>query len=143
MKKARATGKPFLPSPGEFCEWCLPTSEDIGLPSLEDAFNEARRESGKGCQIRQWSHQAVYKAASETGFYDLKTLADNNSLYKDTKRRFTTNYKELVKRVMDGEVLEVPPENRISAPKKTTRTNKSLEAGESTLNNLKGMFDDE
>jgi len=141
MKKARAAGKPWLPSPGEFCEWCKPTAEDYGLPSLESAFKHARSECGKSVQIRRWKHQAVYLASSATGTYDLKSLADNDKNFKYVKARFTEEYNLLVERVIDGEVLEVPPEHRVEATKPWGRVQESKHAGEKSLSNLKNMFD--
>ena len=72
MERARADEKPFLPSPGQFCKWCQPTPEDYGMPSAFDAFQEALKKSGQHQTVRDpWSHNAVYLAAKNTGFFEL------------------------------------------------------------------------
>lgn len=141
MSVARSTTKPFLPGAGEFCSWCLPTAEDAGMPRLEDAFTEAREQAGRGLQVRNWSHPAVYKAATETNLYELKTVANNDPGYRALRKRFEDHYADLTKKVLAGEMLQVNPENRI-APQKVKQTPRSKDAGEKTLNNLMGMFDD-
>ena len=74
LKKARALGKPWVPSIGEFIEWCKPTLKDYGLPEPFEAYREACR---KAIDIKynsnpSWTHQAVYDAASKTGMFELE-----------------------------------------------------------------------
>ena len=142
IRRARASGKPFLPAPGEFCEWCKPTPEDCGLPGVEKAFQEARIEVGKGQKIRKWSHVAVYLAAQNTSIYDLKRILNNDKIYKDVKSRFTEEYGKLVKRVMAGEELTTAPEHRIERKPPPGKTKRSEAVASNAMSNIMGLFND-
>lgn len=142
MLGARACGKSWLPSPGEFCRWCLPTLKEYGLTSEANAFAEARKESGKDPKWRKWSHKAVYIATQATGFFDLKTLADNDKMYHDVKKRFLEHYKEAVSKVMAGKELDIPPENRIEPIKEGWNKNRRNKANKDAMNKFRGMFDE-
>lgn len=41
LKRCRHKKHAFMPSVGQFIEWCKPTPEDLGLPSPEDAYKIA------------------------------------------------------------------------------------------------------
>ncbi len=136
MAKARATREPWLPSPGQFCEWCRPSAEDLGLPPLERAFTEARMELSKHSSYRKWSHKAVYLAASAVGIFELKTLADNSPQYRDIKARFSTEYAKIAEKVKSGEIIEVPKENRIAKQPVISDTPESRIASEKAVSNI-------
>ena len=141
MKRARANGKPFLPAPGEFCEWCQPTPEDYGMPSPFDAFQEAMKKAGQHQSMRDtWSHNAVYLAAANTGFYELKKTGESDQRYRDIKKAFEAHYKRSSDKVIRGGILSVPPEHRVEVQKPiVTASSKSI--GDSALNKLMGMFE--
>jgi hypothetical protein len=93
LKKARALGRPWIPSIGEFIEWCKPTLKDYGLPEPNDAFREACR---NGYDLKynsnpSWSHQAVFHAASETGFFDLEKNKDAFLVYYERACKIVFN----------------------------------------------------
>jgi len=74
LTNARNYGKPWVPSVGQFIEWCKPTLKDYGLPEPFEAYREACR---KAIDIKynsnaSWTHQAVYDAASRTGMFELE-----------------------------------------------------------------------
>jgi hypothetical protein len=142
MAKVRAMNSPWLPSPGEFCEWCKPSVEDYGLPSIEDAFNEARTEVGKHASLRKWSHDAVYLASVDTSFFDLKNLSDKSFQYKEVKARFSENYTKIVKRVQSGEVIKIKKENRIEQQPAISDTPQSKAAANSAVTNIMGLWND-
>ena len=141
LSKARANNKPFLPAPGEFCEWCKPSPIDVGLPSCEEAFRHAREECGKHADIRNWKHDAVYSAARSVGFFDLKTTGDNDKTFSSLRKRFFNTYELIVERVINGEdvcdsIVKLPK------PEKYTKTSKIEAAAEDALSSLRSMFDE-
>lgn len=142
MAKARATREPWLPSPGQFCEWCQISAEDLGLPSVEKAFNEARVELHKHPTYRKWSHQAVYFAASAVGVFDLKSLEDKSSSYREVKARFAAEYASIVEKVKAGEIMEVPEGRRIEKQKPAFDTPAAITAGATAISNILGAFDE-
>ena len=102
--KARQWGKPYLPSVGQFCEWCKPTLADFGLPEPDKAFAEA---SNKVRFVRgsNWSHPAVYLAAIDVGSWSFSNMKAG-----DVLKLFERSYAITAKRVMNGEDLsaEIP-----------------------------------
>lgn len=142
MVKARAVREPWLPSPGQFCEWCKPSAQDLGLPSIEQAFNEARIELSKHSGYRKWSHPAVYFAAASVGIFELKSLGDKSGQYKEIRSRFAAAYNEEIERVKSGETVEIPEENRIEDRPGPTDTPRVKAAGSTALANIMGMYDE-
>ena len=132
----------FTPSYAEFIGLCRKPEKEYGLPSEINAFNEARKEAYKAPNWRKWSHNAVYIATQATGFFDIQTLADNDKMYHDVKKRFLEHYRDAVAKVMAGEKLEIPPENRVEAPTKGWNKTRSEKANKYVMGNMRGMFDD-
>ncbi|WP_338523345.1 replication protein P [Pseudomonas batumici] len=105
MARARKQVSDFIPSPGQFIEWCKPTPEMLGLPSLSSAHREACRNAhpsmaGQG----NWSHDAVWHAAKECGFESLNKLDTALSL-----KLFERNYTITIRRLLDGLPLQAMP----------------------------------
>jgi hypothetical protein len=101
LKKARALGKPWIPSIGEFIEWCKPTLKDYGLPEPFEAFKEACKNAYDfkyNCNP-SWSHQAVYDAASRTGLLELEKKQNEFMIY----------YERACQTVFDGGTLKDLP----------------------------------
>jgi hypothetical protein len=142
LRNARAESSPFLPSPGQFCEWCKVSPADLGLPSEAEAFREARQEAGRWCQSRQWSHEAVWIAASHTGFFDLKTVSERDSGYRDLRGVFMDKYRAVVKRALNGETFSIPPENRIERVKPKHDPAASEKAANKAMSSIMGMLDE-
>lgn len=92
MRTARQQDIPFFPSPGTFIKWCEITPESLGLPSMEQAFDDVARHRS--------SHPAVVLAARATRF-ERQTLTASE--YRPV---FEQAYSQLVRRVMAGEDLE-------------------------------------
>lgn len=94
------------PSAPEFRALCEnKTPEAFGLPTEDAAFREAFTNAHPAmADIGKWSHQAVFHAAKETGFYNLNTLRT-----QDSRKLFARNYAIACRMVMAGEVLaEIP-----------------------------------
>lgn len=105
MAQARKQPGDFIPSPGQFIDWCKPTPEALGLPPLAKAHREACRNAhpsmaGQG----NWSHDAVWHAAKECGFENLNRLATELSL-----KLFERNYAIAVRRILAGQPLQAMP----------------------------------
>ena len=102
--KSRQWRKPFLPSVGEFCEWCKPSLADFGLPEPDKAFTEASHKV-RFASESNWSHPAVYLAAIDVGSWSF-----SNMKASDVLKLFERSYAITAKRVMNGEDLsaEIP-----------------------------------
>ena len=132
LAKLRASGKPFLPAPGEFAKSCLPCAEDFGFPSERDAYTEGVTESGKYVANRKFSHPAVYRACVKFGFKALavKTERESWPLFKKI-------YKEVCESALAGKPLTLPPEVRLDVKAQEVA---SKETASKHLNVLTGMF---
>lgn len=101
-----ACDEKWPPSAPEFralCENRKP--EAFGLPTEDAAYREAVG-NAHPCMagITKWSHDAVYHAATETGFYNLNTLRA-----ADSRKLFARNYVIACRLVMDGKPLKPMP----------------------------------
>ena len=102
--KARQWGKPFLPSIGQFCDWCKPTLADFGLPEPDKAFAEASNKV-RFAKDLTWSDPAVYLAAIDVGSWSFSNLKAS-----EVFKLFERSYAITTKRAMNGEDLtaEIP-----------------------------------
>ena len=124
LKKARALGSPWVPSIGEFIEWCKPTLKDYGLPEAFEAYREACRNAHEvkyGCETK-WSHQAVYDAASRTGMFELEKK----------QKEFLIYYERACQTVFEGGRLK-------DLPKLITNQPEEKSSPQTALNALKSM----
>jgi hypothetical protein len=101
LKKARHHPKSWIPSVGEFISWCKPTLKDFGLPEPHMAFKECCTNAHglKYGENIKWSHQAVYHAGSQTGWFDIEKQ----------EKLFMINYDIACKIVFDGGTLRDLP----------------------------------
>lgn len=100
LAKCRAHNSPFLPSIGQFMEWCRVAVEDkAGLPSEGEAMSAVIQELAKSPDIRDWSqfHPAVYMAYSMRQSFEWK-----NYSYKDFKTAFSDSWSEVKKLAKTG-----------------------------------------
>jgi len=105
MTQVRKQSGDFIPSPGQFIEWCKPTPEMLGLPSLAVAHREACRNAHPGMAGQgKWSHDAVWHTAKECGFESLNKLDAGLSL-----KLFDRNYTITIRRLLDGQPLQPMP----------------------------------
>ncbi len=102
---AKEWDKDFPPKPGQFRRLCAITPEAIGLPSAAKAYREALdgtyAAAFPGKKAFQWSHQAVYHAAVETGHTALRA--------KDGEKVFERNYEIACRMVINGEEMRSIP----------------------------------
>ena len=103
LEQCRLDGGDFIPSVGKFVARCRPTPESLGLPSPARAFREACANAHPAAEQR-WSHEAVYHAACETGFHELRNLPEDKS-----RVLFERAYALTVRMLLAGEPLrEIP-----------------------------------
>jgi len=95
-------GVKFFPDIGEFLELCKPTPEELGLPSLHKAFNEACTNAHKDNGFK-WSHEAVRQAAIRVTLHYLK---HEPRRYSESK--FKDHYSDVVDSVIAGNELPSP-----------------------------------
>lgn len=112
------------PAAPQFRALCLVRDpEAFGLPSDEKAFDEACRKAHPAMQGCKWSHQAVYHAAAESGFYNLTRLPQDAA-----RKLFDRNYAIACRMLIEGKPLRAIP---LALPESvTTRT---LEVGRAAL----------
>lgn len=101
IDKVRLSPSPFIPSPGEFIEFCKVTPEDIGAPSLEKAYREACEKSHP-CygENKNWSHKAIKHACLKIGSFFLRTESTAK-----TKPAFKEAYLEACEEFAEGRNL--------------------------------------
>lgn len=61
----------FIPTPAEFISMCKPTPQDIGAPSVDDAYAEACRNARPSETNKIWTHPAIRYAFNYVGSYNL------------------------------------------------------------------------
>ena len=106
-----ASGEKWPPSAPEFRALCeaRPTAESLGMPKLEKAFAEACQNSHPAAQnVAAWSHQCVYHAAVETGFYVLANLTTPKKI-DEGRKLFARNYEITVRDFVNGKPLKAIP----------------------------------
>jgi hypothetical protein len=105
IENCRALRNPFAPSVGEFIAMCRPTPELLGIPSHAAAYAEAVANAHPSMAgAWKWSHQAVYHAASESGFVALSTMKAAAS-----RRLFDRNYDITLRMLVAGQQLRGIP----------------------------------
>lgn len=113
LERCREHGSDFAPSVGKFIDWCRPSPESLGLPTVEQAYLTACRISHPAAS-RTDVHPAVWHAACETSLLALSTMPEVKS-----RPVFERAYALTVDMIIKGEPLrEIPkalPE-KVSVP---------------------------
>lgn len=78
VERCRMSAKPYMPSVGEFIQWCKPSPEVLGCPSVSRAYLQACAIAHPAAD-RSSVHPAVWHAANEVGLYELGTLSASKS----------------------------------------------------------------
>jgi hypothetical protein len=134
IKARDFTGFFNLPS---FRELCRINPEDLGIPDCRAAYNECF--AGGWRSDRAWSHPVVYHAARSTGSYEMQSMSEEK-LYP----LFKYNYDAMVRRAMDGEILDLPIQKVISSKMEVPKTEDEIEAqkvkAQEMMANLKKLF---
>lgn len=101
LERARNHPSDFVPSVGQFMTWCKLDAEDIGAPSLDDAYSEACKNAHPCAGERHWSHIAVRLASQGVGSHRLRTEARDKT-YKD----FARHYEKYIQEFIDNRVMD-------------------------------------
>lgn len=105
IEQCRKLGSDFAPSVGKFIKLCQPTPEMLGLPPLETAFREACRNVHPSMAGQaNWSHDAIWHTAKESGFESLNRLETSLA-----RKLFERNYVITARRLIDGLPLQKMP----------------------------------
>ncbi|AUL97467.1 replication protein P [Vibrio vulnificus] len=127
LRKARASGSPHMPSVGQFMTWCRPSAEDLGLPSVEQAFSMIGLMRYQ--DTRQSVPDAVQAAFNQIQHWDLTHLTE-----KELFPIFKSHYQKLIEKVSRGEDISSLCPKALPTAKTTTKTQ-----GEKELERLNGL----
>lgn len=127
IERCRQSGSPFMPSVGQFMDWCRPTPENMGLPSVERAYRQACAASHPAADASNL-HPAVWHAACEAGLFLLANQPESKS-----RPVFERAYAITVDMVLHGEPLREIPK---ALPAKATLPS-DPETGRSALAEIK------
>lgn len=109
MKHARASGSPFLPSPGQFIQWCKQGElRSAGLPDEDGLYYmvmkySARRGLIDSPEAYPWESNAAYWMV--TGLYS--TMRANNLSESELRAKCRAELRKMSSRIESGE--EIPP----------------------------------
>lgn len=119
LKRIRSMTSPFVPTVGQFIEWCTPSPELLGLPTTYKAYEQACRFA---YDVRYKAedkniHPVIYHATYYTGYSKLRELPRSHSL-----ALFELEYKRAIEAYVTGDKLkEIPralPDRPIAAANK-------------------------
>jgi len=113
-----------------FRSFCRITGQDLGMPDPHSAYVEACNKSG---ECKDWTHPAVYWAANQTGWFELR-----NRTEKEIYPLYKLNYETMVARVIAGERLDMPVQ--LALPESHTPSFLSAEQNMEKLGRLKGLM---
>jgi len=91
----------FLPTVAAVVNACENAASLYGLPTAEAAYIEACR-APQPRQAQPWSHQAVYHAGAQIGWFELESLPQSEIF-----PLFRYHYEQLCQRVLRGEALDI------------------------------------
>ncbi len=105
LDKLRLQDNTFMISIGQFIKLCKVTAEELGIPSLDDAYDEACKISHPSSDKNfRRMHKVVYHAWKQTGSHMLSNFPKANSFPV-----FERNYHATVQMLLDGKDLEDIP----------------------------------
>ncbi len=127
IERCRESGSPFMPSVGQFLDWCRATPENMGLPSVDRAYLQACGASHPAADTSRL-HPVVWHAACEAGLFLLANQPESKS-----RPVFERAYAITIDMVIRGEVLREIPKALPSSP----TLPRNFETGRSALSALK------
>lgn len=128
MREARASGSPFLPSPGEFISWCKKgTLVAAGLPDEDTLYSLvmtycAKRGGYVTAEDYPWGSNAEYWMV--TGLYSM--MRANNLSESELRVKCRSELRKMSQRIEAGEAMPEPRKQllKLSIP---STTEKALE----------------
>ena len=122
----------YLPTLHKMLVACEATLVAEGLPPVQEAYREAANApSPKNAQ--PWSHPAVYLAGKQVGWRNMVHMAEAKSF-----PLFAKAYRELIKRVLAGEALEIVRPTGIEDKQGAVLTRTDVEE---KIRDLRKLFD--
>ncbi len=102
VNQYRMLSTPFVPSPGQFIAMCNPTPEQVGLPSVAEAWKQVKFQFGN--PQMNFKHPVIDHAVLESEIKNLRMLSERRAL-----ELFTRNYEISVRMFLEGQELrEIP-----------------------------------
>lgn len=92
----------WAPSIAEFISILQSLNNVFGLPDVRAAYKEACFHADAPSQ-HNWSHQVVYHAGKETGWFELRSATEKTSF-----GLFSYHYEVMCRRFRQGELVEAP-----------------------------------
>lgn len=90
----RACKGKFIPGVSELIELCKPSLDQLGMPSVHDAWLECNDHCHE-ITTHSLSHDVVREVGNKTGWHALR-IASTQKAVDQLQRQFTENYKTLV-----------------------------------------------
>lgn len=100
----------WMPSIAEFLQLIEKCQLSFGLPAAEQAYEEACRYADQPLQ-HEWSHAVVYHAGKQTGWFELRSLSQ-----EQIWPRFRQQYQVFCDKVLAGQVLTMPGQLSLPEP---------------------------
>jgi len=113
-----------------FVDLCKITPEDLGLPTVQAAYNEAANASYPKERAR-YSHPIVYIAGRETGWFEIANGV------RGTFEHYKYNYEQLAKRLLNGEPIDMPV---VRAIEKKPSVPSTIASASAHVSGILGMF---
>lgn len=140
LKRCANSGNAWPPSAPEFKSMCKPDFAELGIPSLNEAFNLCCNQYRSPLK-KPWPHPAVYWMGKNAGWFMLGTEKAEKSL-----KVFKGVYEDIVNRLANGEQFTLPSQKSNSNlldhddNSKKTRTEENKQAASKALSEMKEMF---
>lgn len=111
----------YLPTLNKMIIACEDNLSEHGLPDVRTAYLEAaNKPSPKNAQ--DWTHPIVYVAGKTVGWYAMSHVAE-----QITFPAYEKTYREMIKRLLEGETFEVDKPKMLEAKKGTKPTAELIE----------------
>ena len=94
-------GAEWPPSLAEFHRLCLPSAEELGLPDIDKAYNDAIR--------KRWLHPIVYRTVEQIGVHEFRLMGDDAA-----RKLFRRVYGDLLMRAAKGEAFTMPEQKHMA-----------------------------
>lgn len=136
VEKCRREASIYIPTIKQFMDWCEIEPQDLGLPSVLDAFSQACKNSHNYVVEKEWLHPVVHHAWLLSEPYRLLHLPRDEAF-----SLFDKNYKISLKRLRDGLPLsEITTHRALEAPTFNTMSEDKKIAVGKRIDDLKKML---
>ena len=128
FEKFKNAGSTYM-SLNVFRNHCKPKPEDLGLPSLQESYQDLI--------LGRWSKMPTpFRVAFADHRYRLRQMSESEAF-----KKFTELYKNTVQRIASGEVFEIKKRVEIEHnPSGTTHANNNGLTGKAALKSILGMM---